>query len=301
MLRLAVISVVLILISANLLNGVELLPKIDVQMLTAALTHTESQINSGWCKIRYQLIPSDPKSVQPEKIKAIFAFDEKRAYVKYLSWFIKDQRVIGGERFVDLRGNILICLNQDKKGKYLGRIERDVNWGANLSPFGGCDPREYGLYINNKPISQILKEGKAGIRGVEMLKMEREEIPCYVVDVETGDKVWGKVRLWIAPSVGFHPLRIEGEGCRMRVSYKPYRVSGQQVWFPHRGEWIGKGEGNVTRIEVEDFRPNEDVSPIFEGLMNLNPEGEIWDVNLSRWRPVREILEELKAKGVMIR
>jgi len=92
-----------------------------------------------------------------------------------------------------------------------------------------------------------------------------------------------------------------GDRWFMNINYKPYRSDGQTVWFLDKGLWWSVDEkGNIVEkriMKVKELQPNVDISDLFR--VDLPPDTLVWDSNLSKYRPFKEIAQELKEIGLI--
>ena len=292
--------VLMIFLSGEHKGGEATLPPIDPQVIIAGLKHTESLLQTGKCRIHYQ--GYSKLANFKEEHEDIFAFDSYRIYRFSLSGLILNGKYVGGKdvrELYDTKTQTKFAIGKKMRGEIPVRIDRGIN-----SPFNhSWDPRNYGMRISgipSTPLSELLRKNGARIVKVEKIKRSKESIPCYVVDSK--DRIWGKIRLWLDPKEGFLPIKIRmGDRWFMNINYKPYRSDGQTVWFLDKGLWWSVDEkGNIVEkriMEVKEFQPNVDISDLFR--VDLPPDTPVWDSNLSKYRPFKEIAQELKEIGLI--
>ncbi|MCD6506777.1 hypothetical protein J7M22_09150 [Candidatus Poribacteria bacterium] len=300
-LTLSLLLITIIFLSNGYCEEGSPLPPIDPQMIIAGLKHTESLLRAGKCRIRYQGY-SKLANVREEH-ESIFAFDLHRIYRYSITGIILNGKYLGNKgvrELYDIRTQTLFIIGVKVKGRIPVAVERGVNL-----PFPhSWDPRNYGMRVRDLPtgypLSRLFEKNGVKIIGVEKMKRGKEEIPCYLV--ETKEKIWGKVRLWLDPQEGFLPIKMQmGDHWFMEMSYKPYKSNGQVVWFLEKGMWWSVGEkGDIIEkriMEVKEFQPNVDISDLFQ--VDFPPDKPVWDGNLSKYRPFKEIERELKEIGLI--
>lgn len=312
-LTLSLLLITIIFLSNGYCEEGSPLPPIDPQMIIAGLKHTESLLRTGKCRIHYQ--DYSKLANAKKQLEAIFAFDSHRICYYYISDLtVTNEKLIilkdrGCKDLYETRTQTLLMIGTKKKARVGGTkvkeiIPVSVERGVNLPFSHSWDPRNYGMRIRDLPIgyplSQLFEKNGVKIIGVEKVKRGKEEIPCYLV--ETKEKIWGKVQLWLDPQEGFLPIKMQmGDHWFMEMSYKLYKSNGQVVWFLEKGMWWSVGEkGDIIEkriMEVKEFQLNVDISDLFQ--VDFPPDKPVWDGNLSKYRPFKEIEKELKEIGLI--
>jgi len=171
-----------------------------------------------------------------------------------------------------------------------------VNY-CNEAPLGGeMDPRSWGIYHADMPLSEYLE--KYGVRNIKTESLDG--VPCYVVETSDWINTENKIYFWISPDQGFRYLQCKifgrtsitnypnlsqmsqlrdgtfDTGQRVpsieleKVKLREYKIGGKSVWFVEKGkrETISEKEPekilNYSTIEVRNFQPNADVSKFFD-------------------------------------
>lgn len=283
--------VVCVLLSPSLLTfGQTSLPLIDEQVFVAGLKHAESLLRSGIAE-NVEYTPGEQPTV-----KSTFAFKGKSRFC---------HRVVNNQRFF-YDGKLQIGMSD-------AGIDNAIV--SHLDQFGlgfGSDPRNWGPYYEHLPLSEhFSKHGIVSIKqGILSIKPDVSKkslrVPCYVVESVYPPDPKLKLRFWFSPKEGFHCLQSQLVGLRWRVGnqsvpsvytkravYRQYPVGAEKAWFIKKGWTKVTSQADPNRVlaysqvEVGNFKPNADVSKLFDP--GIPPNRKIWDDTLGRYRPFKEL------------
>ena len=265
------------------------LPPIDLEVIIAGLAHTESLLKSGRGKLKLYMASyfNQSKSDKEIIIKQVekgrsrtFSSVEELEFVfsKSHSYFIND-----GSRFV-ADGNIQLVISPHGSISMYSRV---------AYPPEGLDPRDWGLWYRRQRLSDYLRQYK-GIRLIDNEKVDG--IPCYVVQTPEKSAEDPIIKFWVTPENGFRLVQIrhqtQTEKTLIKFEWQSYQLDGkQQVWFPKRAVSISTSETETepvqNEIEITDFKPNIDVSELFN--LQISPETEISSPRFSQSITFEEI------------
>ena len=266
------------------------LPPVDLEVIIAGLAHTESLLKSGRGKLKLHMASYFSRSGPDKEIivkkgqkgrrrtfssvkELEFAFSKSHSY-------FKDRN---GSKFV-ADGNIQLVISpQGSISMYL-RV---------AYPPEGLDPRDWGLWYRRQRLSDYLRQQKsARLIGNEKV----DGIPCYVIQTPEKSAEDPMVKFWITPENGFRLVQIHHQTqiqkALIKFEWQAYQLDGKQrVWFLKRAVSISTSETGAepvqNEIEITDFKPNTDVSDLFD--LQIPPETEISSPGFSQSITFEEI------------
>ena len=161
-------------------------------------------------------------------------------------------------------------------------------------PPEGLDPRDWGLwYRRQRLIDNYLRQQKsARLIGNEKV----DGIPCYVIQTPEKSTEDAIIKFWVTPEDGFRLVQIHHQTqiqkALIKFEWQAYQLDGKQrVWFLKRAVSISTSETEVEPIqnemEITDFKPNTDVSDLFD--LQIPPETEISSPGFSQSITFEEI------------
>ena len=251
------------------------LPLIDLEAIIAGLAHTEPLLKSGRGKLKlytasyFNQSRSDKeitvKQVEKGRSRTFSSVEELEfAFSKTYSYFNND-----GSKFI-ADGNIQLVISPHGSISMYFRV---------AYPPEGLDPRDWGLWYRRQRLSDYLRQQK----GVQLIGNEKiDGIPCYVIQTpekSAGDPI---VKFWITPENGFRLVQIHHQTqtrkSLIKFEWQAYQLDGKQRgWFPKRAVSISTSETEAepvqNEMEIIDFKPNTDVSELFD--LQIPPETEI--------------------------
>lgn len=265
------------------------LSPIDLEAIIAGLAHTESLLKSGRGKLKFYMASyfsqsrSDKeitvKHVEKGRSRTFASVEELEfAFSKSYSYFNTD-----GSKFV-ADGNIQLVISPQGRISMYFRV---------AYPPEGLDPRDWGLWYRRQRLSDYLRQQK-GIRLIDSEKVDG--IPCYVVQTLEKSAEDPIVKFWITPENGFRLVQIHHQTqiqkALIKFEWQAYQLDGKQrIWFLKRAVSISTSETEVEPIqnemEITDFKPNTDVSDLFD--LQIPPETEISSPGFSQSITFEEI------------
>ena len=266
-----------------------LLPSVDLEFIIARLAHTESLLKSGRGKFKLYMASYFSRSKLYKEITVKQAEKGRRrtfstveelefAFSKTYSYFNSD-----GSKFV-ADGNIQLVISPQGRISMYSRV---------VYPPEGLDPRDWGLWYRRQRLSDYLRQQKsARIIGNEKV----DGIPCYVIQTPEKSTEDANVKFWITPESGFRLVQIHHQTqtrkALIKFEWQAYQLDGEQrVWFPKRAVSISTSEAEAepvqNEIEITEFKPNIDVSGLFD--QQIPPETEISNPQLNRPVTFKEI------------
>jgi outer membrane lipoprotein-sorting protein len=266
------------------------LPTTDLEAIIAGLAHTESVLKSGKGKFKmymasyFRRSQRDQKTIVKKKeqiprrttssvTELEFAFGKTHTYFnrKDVAKFVAD-------------GNIQLVIAPHGGISMYPRV---------AYPPEGLDPRDWGLWYRRQRLSDYLRQQKnARLIGNEQV----DGILCYVIQMSEKSTEAAIVKFWITPENGFRLVQIlsqtQTRKSVIKFEWRAHQLDGKQkVWFPKRAASIStsdeEDEPVRNEIEITDFKPNTDVSELFD--LQIPPETEISNPQFNRPVTFKEI------------
>ena len=265
------------------------LPPIDLEAIIAGLAHTESLLKSGRGKLKFYMASYFSRSGPDREItvkkparghsRTISSVKELEfAFSKAHSHFNND-----GSKFI-ADGNIQLVISPHGSISMYPRV---------AYPPEGLDPRDWGLWYRRQRLSNYLRQQKsARLIGNEKV----DGIPCYVIQTPEKSTEDAIIKFWVTPEDGFRLVQIHHQTqiqkALIKFEWQAYQLDGKQrVWFLKRAVSISTSETEVEPIqnemEITDFKPNTDVSDLFD--LQIPPETEISSPGFSQSITFEEI------------
>ena len=251
------------------------LPLIDLEAIIAGLADTESMLKSGRGKLKFYMASYFRQSRSDREIiakkpargysRTIYSVEESEfAFSKTYSYFNNN-----GSKFI-ADGNIQLVIAPHGSISLYPRV---------AYPPEGLDPRDWGLWYRRQRLSNYLRQQKsARLIGNEKV----DGIPCYVIQTPKKSAEDLIVKFWITPENGFRLIQIHHQTQKrkalIKFEWQGYQLdSKQRVWFLKRAISISTSETETEPIqnemEITDFKPNTDVSELFD--LHISPKTEI--------------------------
>ena len=265
------------------------LPPINLNFIIAGLAHTESLLKSGKGKLKLYMASYFRQSRPDREItvkkptkghsRTISSVEELEfAFSKAHSHFNKD-----GFKFI-ADGNIQLVISPHGSISMYPRV---------AYPPEGLDPRDWGLWYRRQRLSNYLRQQKSA----RLISNEKvDSIPCYVIQTPEKSTEDAIIKFWVTPEDGFRLIQIQHQTqtrkSLIKFEWQAYQLDGKQhAWFPKRAVSISTSETEVepvqNEIEIIDFKPNTDVSALFD--LQIPPETEILNPQLNRPVTFKEI------------